>query len=202
MESTDRARAILLAVLLIAGCGAPAVSEPPSATVTCNGVPQDKCDEAVASARRSLPNTAIASIEVVCVADRCSDESGAMDTIVRTAGGGTLRSPTTNWWGPAGGGEPSPGTNPDAQPGSRPPAAAVPSEAAVPLRPQCHGVPVATCELMAETAFGELSIEGVEHVLVRCGALEPCTTDRGLGETIVTYADGSTKSSAWEYDLD
>lgn len=195
--TTDRARLAIFAILLIAGCGAPAASGPlPSAQVICTGVPQAKCDEAVASALRSLPNTAIVTIEVACVTEGCTDEAGAMDTIVRTADGATLRSPTNAWSAPAGR-EPPPG----AKPGDGVVATEAPAPA-VAWKPQCNGVPIAMCELMAETAFGELSTEGVEHVLVRCGALEPCTLDRGVGETIVTYADGSTKSSAWEYDIE
>ena len=167
----------------------------------CTGVPQTKCDEAVASALRSLPNTAIVTIEVVCVTEGCTDESGAMDTVVRTADGSTLRSQTNAWSAPASG-EPPPGAEPgDGSLATEPPAPALP-DAAVPRKPQCMGVPAQTCELMAETSFGELSTEGVEHVIVRCGALAPCTAQRGVGETVVTYQDGSTKSSAWEYDLD
>lgn len=200
MWTTDRVRVALMATLLIAGCGAPAVGGPlPSPRITCTGVPQAKCDEAVASALRSLPNTAITAIEIVCVADRCSDEAGAMDTVVRTADGGTLRSSTNGWSAPAGGGEPPPGAAPGREEAREEPAPA-PNEAAIPRKPQCQGVPVAMCELMAETAFGELSTEGVQHILVRCGALEPCTADRGVGETLVTYADGTIKSAAWEYD--
>lgn len=203
MGTADRSRLVVSAILLIAGCGAPVASGGPlpSPQITCTGVPQARCDEGVASALRSLPNTAIVSIEVVCVAEGCTDESGAMDTIVRTADGGTLRSPTNAWSAPADGQPP-----PDAAPGRGPVATARPvpdpTEAAVPWRPLCQGVPAQQCELMAETSFGELSTEGVEQVLVRCGAMAPCTADRGVGETVVTYHDGSIESSAWEYDLD
>ena len=68
----------------------------------------------------------------------------------------------------------------------------------VPLPPICQGVPVEMCEVMAETAFGELSTDGVAGILVRCGA-DPCTVDKGGGETIVTYEDGSSKSTTWNY---
>ena len=51
---------------------------------------------------------------------------------------------------------------------------------------------------MAETAFGELSSTDVVTILVRCGPVS-CDKDSGAGETVVTYADGSTQTSSWEY---
>jgi hypothetical protein len=203
MGRTDKARsAALAAVVLIAGCGSPAGSVTlASPTITCTGVPQAKCDEGVAGALRSLPNTSILSIEVVCVADRCTEESGAMETVVRTADDGTLRSAASSWSAPAAG-EGAPGEH--GAPGAVPPAtpAPMPSEPDIPVAPQCQGVPRAECELMAETAFGELSTEGVSRILVRCGAQAPCTPEHGIGETVVTYEDRTTGTSEWEYATD
>jgi hypothetical protein len=215
MGRTDKGRsAALAAVILIAGCGSPAGSGSlASPTITCTGVPQVKCDEGVAGALRSLPNTSILSIEVVCVADRCTEESGAMDTVVRTADDGTLRSATSSWSAPAAGdggpgedGAPGEQAAPDGEgvPGAVPPATPVPvpSEPDIPVQPQCQGVPRDECEVMAETAFGELSTEGVSRILVRCGAPAPCTPEHGIGQTVVTYEDGTTGTSEWEYASD
>jgi hypothetical protein len=54
------------------------------------------------------------------------------------------------------------------------------------------------CDVIAETAFGELTADGVTGILVRCGP-GPCTVELGGGETIVTYEDGSSKSTTWNY---
>ncbi len=68
----------------------------------------------------------------------------------------------------------------------------------LPVEPTCQGVPVSMCKTMAETGFGELSDQAVIAILIRCSE-PPCTDKHGKGDTIVTYADGSTRSSGWEY---
>lgn len=142
---------------------------------------------------RSLPNTVAAKIEVTCVAGTCTEQSGAMDTIVTLVDGSQLRSTTIAW---SEAGQPAPG-------GVKPlPAPAepqvVPAVPDVPVAPQCQGVPVSMCRTMAETAFGELSNQEVAQIVVRCTRL-PCTDDQGEGDTIVTYADGTIRTSSWEY---
>lgn len=188
MGTTDLRRLAILAVMAIAGCGAPAASGPPaSPRISCLGIPAARCDEAVASVARSLPNTAPVSIEVSCVAGTCTPESGAMDTVVTLADGSQLRSTTISW---ANGGGQGPG-------GVKPLPVPVPPPV-VPVEPQCQGVPASMCKTMAETAFGELSDQAVVQILVRCGE-PPCTDDHGVGDTVVTYADGTTRTSSWEY---
>lgn len=189
MARTNAVRLAILAILAIAGCGAPAVSGPPaSPRISCVGVPSDRCDEAVASVERSLPNTAPVAIDVTCVSGNCTPEAGAMDTVVTLADGSQLRSSTTSWSqagaaAPEGGGKPSPELAPLFN---------------VPVEPQCQGVPVSMCRTMAETAFGEVSDQAVVAILVRCGE-PPCTDDHGVGDTLVTYADGKSLTSSWEY---
>lgn len=159
----------------------------PSATISCGGVPQDRCDEAVAGAYRSLPTSPIKSIEVLCVSGTCTSASGAMETVVTLIDGSQLRSSTISWSGP----------QPTQAPVGEDPIPVVPPPA-VPVAPVCQGVPASMCDIMAETAFGELSTEGVAAIVVRCGP-EACTADKGTGETIVTYQDGSSKSASWQY---
>ena len=192
MGTTELRRFAILAVIAIAGCGAPTTSGPAaSPTVICDTVPASRCDEALASVARSLPNTTAAKIEVLCVAGNCTDESGAMDTVVTLTDGSQLRSTTIAWSEPgepgAGGVKPlpAPAVPPDAEPG-------------VPVEPECQGVPVSMCRTMAETAFGELSNAAVIGILVRC-TRTPCTNDQGAGDTIVSYNDGTTLTSSWEY---
>jgi hypothetical protein len=180
----------ILAMLAIAGCGAPATSGPPaSPRISCQGVPTERCDEAVASVGLSLPNTTPTAIEVVCVSGTCTPESGAMDTVVTLADGSQLRSTTTTWSQGA--------AVPD---GAKPvPVLEEPAPAPAVIAPVCQGVPKSMCDTLAETAFGELSTEAVVSILVRCTE-PPCTDDHGVGETLVSYADGTTGTSSWEYE--
>ena len=115
-----------------------------------------------------------------------------MDAVVTLADGSQLRSTTIAWSEAV---QPAPG---GAIPLPEP--VGPPVEPVVPVEPQCQGVPVSMCRTMAETAFGEVSDEAVVQILVRC-TRQPCTNDQGAGDTIVTYADGSTQMSSWEYDL-
>ena len=116
-----------------------------------------------------------------------------MDTVVTLADGSQLRSSTISW--ASGGGFGEGGVKPPPVPAA-PPVPAPP--AVVPVEPQCQGVPASMCRTMAETAFGELSDQAVVRILVRC-AEPPCTDEHGLGDTVVTYADGTTQTSSWEY---
>jgi hypothetical protein len=185
---TELRRLAIIAIFAVAGCGAPASSRPPeSPRIDCQGVPAERCDEAVASVGLSLPNTNPTSIEVVCVSGTCTTESGAMDTVVTLADGSQLRSSTITWSQ----GIPAPG-------GVKPLPIPVPPPV-VPVEPLCQEVPVSMCRTLAETAFGELSDQAVASIVVRCSEL-PCTDDHGIGETVVTYADGTSQTSNWEYE--
>ncbi len=189
---TDFRGLAILAILAIAGCGAPVASgPPPSPTVTCNGIPVERCEEAVDSVALSLPNTVPTAIEVICVSGTCTAESGAMDTVVTLADGSQLRSTTTSWAQAA---APVPGVKPQPEPAQPAP----PAPADLPLEPQCQGVPLEWCRTMAETAFGEVSSDDVLTILVRCDE-PPCTDDHGVGETLITYLDGTIKTTTWEY---
>jgi hypothetical protein len=126
----------ILAIVALAACSAPpaghgAVASP---KVSCVGVPTAKCDEAVASVARSLPNTQPAAIDVSCVSGTCTPQSGAIDTVVTLADGSQLRSSTLSW------------AEPDAGAGAaatEPPALVV--EPAIPVQPACLGVPASMC---------------------------------------------------------
>jgi hypothetical protein len=121
-----------------------------------------------------------------------------MDTVVTLADGSQLRSTTTSW---SEAGQPGPpGIQPLPEPVAPPVEPVVPAEPVVPVEPQCQGVPVSMCRTLAETAFGEVSDEAVVQIVVRC-TRQPCTNDQGAGDTVVTYMDGSTQVSSWEYDM-
>lgn len=194
MGTTDLPRLVSLAIVAIAivvACGSPIAAPGASPRITCVGVPAAKCDEAVAEVARSLPHTAPAAIDVSCVSGTCTPENGTMDTVVTLADGSQLRSNPLSW------SEPGVGTG-GGVPATEPPRPAPPPEPAVPVQPACQGVPASMCATMAETAFGELPTEAVVAIVVRCTTL-PCTDKAGTGDTTVTYADGSTRVSNWEY---
>lgn len=191
----DRRGLAVLAVVAFAavtGCSAPAPSGGPipSPRVTCTGVPAAKCDEAVASVARSLPNTQPVAIDVSCVSGTCTMQTGAMDTVVTLADGSTLRSNTLSW--AEADGDPDGGVAATEAPQPAPP------EPALPVQPACQGVPPSMCATMAETAFGELPTDSVLAIVVRC-TKPPCTDKAGTGDTTVRYAGGSMRVSEWEY---
>lgn len=197
-RTTDRQLlAATLALTLLGACGAPPASGPGATPrISCVGVPDAKCDEAVASVARSLPNTPVVAIEVSCVSGTCTDQSGAMDTVVTTADGATLRGSTLSWSEPAtgGGSDGSSGAGATAPPAPAPPAVGPD----LPVEPTCLGVPVEWCRTMAETAFGSVPAADVVAITVRCRDAT-CNPQHGAGDTVVSYADGSRQSSSWEY---
>lgn len=112
-----------------------------------------------------------------------------MDTVVTLADGSQLRSNTLSWAEPDAGGDAG---------ATEPPRPAPAEEPAIPVQPACQGVPPSMCETMAETAFGELPIDSVVSIVVRC-TKPPCTDSAGAGDTTVSYADGTIRTSSWEY---
>jgi hypothetical protein len=185
---------VLLALVasVAAGCVAPSAKGPlPSPRVSCNGLPQAKCDEALASVARSLPTERIVAIEVTCVSGACSPETGAMDTVVTLEDGRTLRGTGLSWsdGSVAGGG--GNGKFPIPVPGGP-----VPPD--LPVKPECQGVPDSYCFDMA-TGWGDDGGHGaVIQIVVRCTKV-PCTEKNGEGDTVVTFADGTSSTSSWGY---
>ena len=185
-------RITVLGVVAVCACGGPAPSAPsPPPVVACIEIPDDRCDEAVASVFRSLPNSPVVAIDVTCVTKPCTPESGAIDTVVTLADGSRLRAFTVTW------------SEPSQDDGSGAPKTPAPGRIAdptpsLPVEPTCQGLPIAECRTMAETAFGELSNQFVTAILVHC-TIRPCTARAGTGVTIVTYADGREDAALWEY---
>jgi len=173
--------ALFLAVALAAGCGASGPSGPaPSPRITCVGIPSDKCDEAVASVGRALPNEAPEAIDVSCVAAGCTAASGSMDTVVTLRGGRQLHAnPLT--WGDGGGQQVPPGMP------------------ALPVAPICLGVPTESCQQNATVDFPDAAVHGgVVKIVVRC-TKNPCTGSSGEGDTVITFADGETRTVGWAF---
>ena len=179
--------ALVIAYGLSAGCGAAAgPSGPaPSPRITCVGIPTEKCDEAVASVKRSLPGTAPEAIDVTCISGGCTSSAGSMDTVVTLPGGGQLHANLLTW-GNGGGGPVPPGL-----PGLPP----------LPVVPICLGVPEDKCREVAGSDFPVAAVHGgVVKIVVTC-TRKPCTNQKGEGTTEVTFGDGTTNSSTgWGYE--
>jgi len=186
--TTDLRRLATIAIVAIAGCAAPVASSGPPASpqVSCLGVPAAKCEEAVASVARSLPNSAPVSIEVSCVSGTCTSASGAMDTFVTLADGSQLRSATLSWN--------------DGSQGQGGPLASAPPVAAPTLSvpPRCIGVPAANCQSLAQSSMADVGGRIVAQIVIRCSN-KGCTDKHGEGETVVTFADGTTRTINWGY---
>lgn len=175
---------LLIVLGLIAGCGAAAgpSGAAPSPRITCVGIPTEKCDEAVASVKRSLPDAALEAIDVTCISAGCTASSGSMDTVVTLPGGRRLHAnPLT--WGNGGG------------------PALPPGAPALPVTPICLGVPDDKCREVAGSEFPAApSHGGVVKIVVSC-TRKPCTAQKGEGTTVVTFGDGTEDSSAgWGYE--
>ena len=153
-----------------------------SPRISCVDVPQAKCDEAVASVARSLPNEHPALIEIICASPPCTSASGATMTIVTLADGRRLTSNALPWFDPTasgGGGGGGPGV-PVPVPGG-------PGVAPLPIEPICQGVPPVSCRDMAASFLDPGNGHGgVISIVVRC-TKNPCTVKTGGW----TYSSGS-----------
>ena len=183
-----------VAVVAVAGLVAACASSPPidpaaSPRISCLDVPAARCDEAVASVARSLPNEHPVLIEIICASPPCTSASGAMMTVVTLADGRRLTANGLPWSDPTasgGGGVPVP-------------VPVGPNGVPLPVEPTCQGVPSASCRDMAasllDTGAGH---GGVISIVVRC-TKNPCTVKAGEGDTLITYADGTNLTGGWAY---
>lgn len=170
---------------LVAGCGgAPPADPAATPRIDCTGLPPVRCDEAVASVARSLPNEHPVLIEARCISDPCNESSGTMETTVTLADGRQLRANPLTWYD---------GNATDG--GAIPPAA--PGDIPLAVQPTCQGIPLASCRQVAGGSF-QSGHGDVVSILVRC-TKNPCTSTSGEGDTLVTYADGTQSTSGWGY---
>jgi hypothetical protein len=79
-------------------------------------------------------------------------------------------------------------------------AARTPAPATPPLavEPTCGGVPEGPCLEFGTQAVPRQPGMSPVSIAVRC--LGTCTSQRGRGETTITWPDGSTTISPWRYD--
>jgi hypothetical protein len=144
----------------------------------CEGVPQPKCGEMLADAERSAggSDARIVGILIRCTRPPCTNAAGEGETIVAFTDGTEVSS---GWvFRMAGAPEPDP------------------SLAVVPV---CLGVPRQQCISMITNMFMEPEARQVVSIVVGCNDAR-CTPEHGSGRTIVTFADGSSETSEWEYN--
>ena len=179
-------RALLLAgslAWILAGCLGTESSPTPVEflpPVECLGIPASTCQEIVTSARLSAPRgTVPVRIRAVCTQPPCTLQRGDVSIDV-TYSDGSTQSSGMGWAGP-GAGDPAP---------------VAPN---LPVEPTCIAVPVSPCRdraLEAVMANGDLG--AIRAIAVRC-TIAACTDTQGTGETLLTFADGSTSTSGWGY---
>ncbi len=180
---------VAVAWLVVACASSPPMDPAASPRISCVDVPEARCDEAVASVARSLPNEHPVLIEIICASPPCTSASGAMMTIVTLADGRRLTANGLPWFDPTasgGGGVPVP------VPGG-------PGVVPLPVEPTCQGVPAVSCRDMAASFLDSgVGHGGVVSILVRC-TKNPCTVKTDEGDTLITYADGTNSTGGWTY---
>ena len=182
-------RAVVLVLIAlsatVAGClGESATLPPPAPPVSCVGIAAQTCQQIVNDARTNAdPGTIPLQIRAVCTG-RCTPAAG--DVQVDVIYSNNRRDSYSLGW--SGAVEPAPGG----------PARAEPS---LPADTSCVGVAATACHDQAVSAmFGAATTGGaaVARIAVRC-AISTCSETAGQGTTVVTYADGTTTTSSWEY---
>jgi hypothetical protein len=174
--------AALAVAILVGACGGPEPSGSPTGgpAIACVGVPQAKCDEAVASLEGSF-SAPMVEIQVTCLVAACTPIDGQLMLDVLLADG--RRESTGYAYG-------------SAQPG---PVQAEPP--VLPVVPICLGLPFATCKEMAESAVDSVIPADlrppIARITVRC--LGVCTPTKGEGETRIDFVDGTNQVSGWGY---
>jgi hypothetical protein len=176
---------IALSVLVSACLGESATLPPPAPPVACIGIPPQTCQQIVNDARANAdPGTIPLQIRAVCTGS-CTPASG--DVQVDVIYSNNRRDSYGMGW--SGAVDPAPG-------------GPAPAEPSLPVEPTCTGVPAAACLEQAMAALrGDPPVDGAPPIVridVRC-ARSPCTETAGIGDTLITFADGTTSGSRWDY---
>jgi hypothetical protein len=177
---------VLLAVSLAACDLATASAVPAGPPVDCRGIPVGTCQGIVADARTNAgPGAVPVNIRAVCLDAACTNASGnvQVDILYST---GRRDSYTMGWAGPAPGMPEGPGVVLE-----------------LPVAPVCQGIAPEPClerarESLPVDEAGALSGGQIVRIVVRCTA-SSCTDARGDGDTVITFADGTTTTASWSY---
>lgn len=178
--------AVVAFVVLACGSSTESTAIPDQPLVECVGVPPETCRQSLADAQQdATPGTIVVQIRVVCTKLPCTLQNGEAKVDVRYSNGRT-NSYGTGWAAaapmPAGPAQPAP---------------------SLPVKPTCLGLPVGgetdNCLDFATNAMEHAPDDReVVLIVVRCKP-GPCTAANGAGETILTFADGTTQVSEWNY---
>jgi hypothetical protein len=180
---------ILLAVVVVAACGADGPSEAAALEpiVDCAGVPAERCQSAVVEAMAEPGNRPhVRAITVRCTAPSCTIQEGQMAVTVLLDDGSQITS--GSGWAAAAPGAPVRGEGP---------------EVPLPVKPACIGVPPKACEQFAKASLdglGARPVDTIVSIVVRCAAGVPCVETRGSGSTDLTFRDGTRQTSDWVYE--
>lgn len=172
----------LVLSFVLAGCGlapvgGPAV--PPGRS--CQGVAPDVCQRELVNVQGSRPGQAVVGFHMRCTAAVCDASGGEAEILIAWADGSTETFGTA-WAGAA--------------PAAPEPA---PPDVALPVVPDCGGVPEPWCREMATAALDGIVEGQVIGITVTCTRSDGCDATVGEGTTVVELADGSEVPSGWGY---
>lgn len=183
-------RVVALAIVVLAtGCGGPASTRTPVdfvPPVECIGIPAETCQQIVRDARANAdPGTFPVRIRAVCSQVPCTPQRGDVSVDIEYSNG--RRDSYGMGWAGGIGADPEP-----------PPEAVV-----LPVEPTCLGVPPGPCrERALETVGANGDTADIVAIVVRCtpnATTRACTELAGAGQTVLTFADGSTQTADWGY---
>jgi hypothetical protein len=189
MSSARLVVAVLVAALVVAGCGLTRVGGPaPVSGRTCQGVPAPVCARMFADAQRNAtPGSGpLVGMRIVC-RTTCTEAAGDASVTITYANGETTEG-AQGWSSPQGTapGEPG-GTSPIALP-------------TLPIAPVCIGLPSGPCAEQAQSAMASLNgADPASVVLILITCRTTCTAATGDGGTVVTFGDGTRLESGWSY---
>ena len=179
-----RSRVVAIAVLglMTAACGitggGPTIE--PGPAFSCVGVPQATCQQTLQDARNNAQvGETVVALRIACTKVPCTDQEGEASVEVGYSSG-RRDSYGMGWAGAA----PAPAVPPD--------------PAALPVEPDCGGVPQDMCLDFAREVASTVDPSTIASIVLRCQP-GPCTATGGDGETTVTFTDGSTTTASWNY---
>ena len=176
----------VIAALSVAGCGLERLVDEggpmPVSGMHCAGVPAAMCVSMRADAQRDAPPGAgaVVGIDIRCTTS-CTEAAGDVTVVVTYANGQTVES-GQGWASPVG----TPGEMPIVDPTT------------LPVEPVCVGIDRERCLEFAAASLdagpgGPVPVS----IVVRCTAI--CDLSKGDGETVVRFADGTSRIGGWAY---
>lgn len=172
----------LLLSLILSGCGvfgmqAPMV--PPGQS--CQGLAVDLCQAELANAQANRPGQRIVAFHMRCTVPVCDARTGEAEVSIGWADG-TSETYGTGWSG-AGPAIPAP----------------VQPAPALPVEPECVGVPQTWCFEMASAGVENAGGGPIVGIRIVCTRAAGCDDLVGDGDAIIRFEDGTETRSTWGY---